>query len=109
MRKASRMSTEPTYPPDAAVGDPGELPMPSPGTTGGETLGVVVSAKETKKNSGEPQRGGWGNRTLVAGAAVGVGSAALVAALLYANRARRGDARTEKDPGVARVLDDPED
>lgn len=34
-----------------------------------------------------------GNRTrnIVTGAAIGIGSAALVAALLYANRARKGD------------------
>ena len=30
-------------------------------------------------------------RQIVTGAAIGVGSAALVAALLYANRARKGD------------------
>ena len=30
-------------------------------------------------------------RTLVTGAALGIGSAALVAALLYANRAKKGD------------------
>ncbi len=101
------MSNEPAYPADAVVGDPGE----TPGTGGGETLGVVVSAKETKKNAGDAQRGGgWGSRNFVAGAAVGVGSAALVAALLYANRSRgKADSRTEKDPGVARVLDDPQD
>lgn len=31
------------------------------------------------------------NKRLITGAAIGIGSAALVAALLYANRARRSD------------------
>ena len=98
------MSTEPTFPPDAAVGDPAAgaaAPFPA---SGGETLGVAVSAKENS-NSSDGQRGGRTTRNFVAGAAVGVGSAALVAALLYANRSRRTDGVAEKDPGVARVLD----
>ena len=36
-------------------------------------------------------KGGGGRKTLVAGAAIGIGSAALVAALLYANRSRKTD------------------
>jgi hypothetical protein len=38
-------------------------------------------------------KGGDSGRTkhIVAGAAIGIGSAAIVAALLYANRNRRGD------------------
>ena len=59
------MSREPSYPKDAAVGDLGE------GKDGAE------SSKRTKH--------------LVAGAAIGIGSAALVAALLYANRNRKSD------------------
>jgi len=35
--------------------------------------------------------GGTRTKTLVTGAAIGIGSAALVAALLYANRARKTD------------------
>lgn len=103
------MSTEPTYPKDAAVSDgAGQAPLPAPAGSGGETLGVVVSARQSGK-SAEAQRSGRSTRNFVAGAAVGIGSAALVAALLYANRSRRGEGRTEKDPGVARVLPDPED
>lgn len=98
------MSTEPTYPSDAAVGDPAAGDATPFAATGGETLGAAVSAKASGK-SPEGQRGGRTTRNIVAGAAVGVGSAALVAALLYANRSRRADAVTEKDPGVARVLD----
>jgi len=59
------MSREPSYPKEAAVGEPGE------GKEGAE------SSKRTKH--------------LVAGAAIGIGSAALVAALLYANRSRKSD------------------
>ena len=59
------MSREPSYPKDAAVGDPAE------GQEGGE------GSRRTKH--------------LVAGAAIGIGSAALVAALLYANRSRKTD------------------
>ncbi|HEX8225744.1 MAG TPA: hypothetical protein VF605_18200 [Allosphingosinicella sp.] len=61
------MSREPTYPKDAAVGESAE------GHEGGE------GSKRTKH--------------LVAGAAIGIGSAALVAALLYANRSRKTDAK----------------
>ncbi len=95
------MSTEPSYPQDAAVGE-------SAAPLGGETLGMVVSARESGK-SAEAQKGGRNARNFVAGAAVGVGSAALVAALLYANRSRRGDARAETDPSVSRTLGDPQD
>jgi hypothetical protein len=59
------MSREPSYPKDAAVGDSAD------GKEGGE------GSKRTKH--------------LVAGAAIGIGSAALVAALLYANRSRKSD------------------
>jgi hypothetical protein len=59
------MSREPSYPKDAAVGDAAE------GKEGAE------GSRRTKH--------------LVAGAAIGIGSAALVAALLYANRSRKSD------------------
>lgn len=58
------MSREPSYPKDAAVGE-------AEGKEGAE------GSKRTKH--------------LVAGAAIGIGSAALVAALLYANRKGKGD------------------
>ena len=73
------MSKEPSYPKDAAVGDPD--------AEGGETLGVARSVKEAKADD----RGSNFTRNFAVGAAVGVGSAALVAALLYANRSRRSD------------------
>ncbi|HEY0325550.1 MAG TPA: hypothetical protein VGC46_06175 [Allosphingosinicella sp.] len=74
------MAKEPSYPKDAAVG--------SPSAEGGETLNVARGAKEATKAD---EKGSNFTRNFVAGAAVGVGSAALVAALLYANRSRRSD------------------
>lgn len=67
------MAREPSYPDDAAVGDP----------VGGDK----------KPARAEDEKAPESNRTrhLVAGAAIGIGSAALVAALLYANRARKSD------------------
>jgi hypothetical protein len=63
------MSREPSYPKDAPV-DP-----PKPGAT----------AEDGRKEDS--------NRTrhLVTGAAIGIGSAAIVAALLYANRSKKND------------------
>jgi alkylation response protein AidB-like acyl-CoA dehydrogenase len=58
------MSREPSYPKDAAVGD----------------------SDETREAADGSKR----NKHLVAGAAIGIGSAALVAALLYAKR-RKSD------------------
>ena len=74
------MSKQPSYPKDAAVGDPS--------AEGGETLDAARSAKEATEAA---EKGNNRPRIFVPGAAVGVGSAALVAALLYANRARRSD------------------
>ncbi len=50
---------------------------------------VLAEAEAAKATKAAPSD----NRTrhIVTGAAIGIGSAALVAALLYANRARRGD------------------
>jgi hypothetical protein len=67
------MAREPTYPKDAPVDPP-------------EPAAEAVRAAQASKAVGS-------NRTkhLMAGAAIGVGSAAIVAALLYANRSRKGD------------------
>lgn len=59
------MAGEPTYPEDVPVGDAADPP-------GGD--GKAASKR---------------TRQLVTGAAIGIGSAALVAALLYANRSRK--------------------
>jgi len=63
------MAREPTYPQDASVGEPPAGSSPSPDTAAGSARG----------------------KRLMTGAAIGIGSAALVAALLYANRARKND------------------
>lgn len=62
------MAREPSYPEDAPVGG-----------------GQPDKAEEIRPAG--PNR----NRKLVTGAAIGIGSAALVAALLYANRARKSE------------------
>lgn len=62
------MAREPTYPEDAPVGDKAD-----------------AAAKDPDK-AASPNR----TRQIVTGAAIGIGSAALVAALLYANRSRKG-------------------
>jgi len=54
-----------------------------------------MSAKETEQRAGASK---GSTRSFVKGAAVGVGSAALVAALLYANRSRKGDKSTTTIP-----------
>jgi hypothetical protein len=64
------MSRQPSYPKDAAVGD--------------ETAGSKGDAPETGAE------GSKRTRHLVTGAAIGIGSAAIVAALLYAKK-RKGD------------------
>jgi hypothetical protein len=66
------MAREPTYPEAARVGDE-ESPAAE----------AVEAAKADK--AAESRR----TRQIVTGAAIGVGSAALVAALLYANRSRK--------------------
>ena len=67
------MAREPTYPDDSPVGDPSGEP-------------------ERSKDDSEETKPTGSNRTrnIVTGAAIGIGSAALVAALLYANRSRKG-------------------
>jgi hypothetical protein len=64
------MAREPSYPKDAPVG---------------------AAAAEGNEPAREPRKSGESRRTkhIVAGAAIGIGSAAIVAALLYANRSRR--------------------
>ena len=68
------MAREPTYPEDAPVGDAAADSAPE-------------SGEEAKAAKAEPNRA----KHLMTGAAIGIGSAALVAALLYANRSRKSD------------------
>jgi hypothetical protein len=69
------MAREPAYPEDAAVG----APKPSGGQPG------------RAETAGKAAEGSRRNKHLMAGAAIGIGSAAIVAALLYANRNRKND------------------
>jgi hypothetical protein len=68
------MVAEPTYPDDAPVGKPAEEPQPE--------------ARESDEADSEKSPESNRTRHIVTGAAIGIGSAALVAALLYANRSR---------------------
>lgn len=72
------MAREPSYPEDAPVGS-GDPPEPARASEAAE---AAAAAKAS-----DPRR----TRHIVTGAAIGIGSAALVAALLYANRSRKGD------------------
>lgn len=67
------MSREPTYPEDAAVGQP---------EPAAEAVQAAAASKAVDSNR---------TRHLVTGAAIGIGSAAIVAALLYTNRSKKGD------------------
>jgi len=67
------MAREPSYPKDAPVAPPQ-----------GHEQDDTGSAAAAAAKSVDPRR----TKHLVAGAAIGIGSAALVAALLYANRSR---------------------
>ncbi|MGZ8283201.1 MAG: hypothetical protein ACXWUN_09670 [Allosphingosinicella sp.] len=69
------MAREPSYPDDAPVGEKADAGAPK---------NEVVEAAESSKVP-ESRR----TRQIVTGAAIGIGSAALVAALLYANRSRK--------------------
>lgn len=66
------MSSEPTYPKDAAV-------QPIPASEAAERAASVKTVDPRRKNN------------LMKGVAVGVGSAAIVAALLYASRSRKNE------------------
>ena len=70
------MVAEPTYPDDAPVGKPADEPQPE--------------AKESDDADADSAPESNRTRHIVTGAAIGIGSAALVAALLYANRSRAG-------------------
>lgn len=61
-----------------------------PSDTEDETPSILEEA-EAAKRSAAKAGGSKRTRQLVTGAAIGVGSAALVAALLYASRTRKND------------------
>ena len=70
------MAREPSYPKDAPVGPVASEAAPAPAPTASRPEHRPAESRRTKH--------------LVAGAAIGIGSAAIVAALLYANRKNRG-------------------
>ena len=64
------MKDQPSYPDDSPVGNP---------------VGNTSESEPPADEKSEPGR----TRQIMTGAAIGIGSAALVAALLYANRSRK--------------------
>ena len=68
------MAREPSYPDDAPIGSGGD-----------KDEAANPSAAAAGDKNGDSRR----NKHLMAGAAIGIGSAALVAALLYANRGKK--------------------
>ena len=72
------MARAPQYPDDGTVGS---------GKTGGEAAAPAASRSAGADKAPEGKR----SKQLVAGAAIGIGSAAIVAALLYANRRTRNE------------------
>lgn len=87
------MPAEPSYPKDGNVGDKtkaGETGSHGDKPKLNETLSHAVTAKEAEARAAEDAEKSKGStRSFVRGAAIGVGSAALVAALLYARRSGR--------------------
>ncbi|HZG08713.1 MAG TPA: hypothetical protein VEZ70_07035 [Allosphingosinicella sp.] len=91
------MNRQPHYPDDAAVGDAaastdGEAAAAAAGegTPPGDAKAGDAKAGDAK--AGDAKAGDAGkNKHLMTGAAIGIGSAAIVAALLYAKGRNRGD------------------
>jgi hypothetical protein len=72
------MAREPSYPEDSPVG------------------AAAGQGNPGEEQAGEKAQGSKRTRQIVTGAAIGIGSAALVAALLYANRSRKGGSDERK-------------
>ena len=83
------MAREPSYPDDAPVGKPTDKAAPAEPPVSDSDKAPDDKAPDDKDpddKDGDSRR----TRHIVTGAAIGIGSAALVAALLYANRSRKG-------------------
>ncbi len=78
------MSDEPTYPKDAPVGSSTATEQAA-GTGGG------AAESGSSAGAGDDRR----KKYVKAGVAVGIGSAAIVAALLYAGRGKKGGDRSD--------------
>ena len=85
------MADEPSYPEDAPVGDSAE------GSTSAGAGGDANARQSEAAEAAAAVKASSPNRTkhLVTGAAIGIGSAALVAALLYARSSRKPDRRED--------------
>jgi hypothetical protein len=93
--RGRHLAQQPTYPTDAKVGDDA-ISKPNSNEPLNETLSHAVTAKQAKERSAEKEEDGSGrNRRLIKGAAIGVGSAALVAALIYARRSYYSSGKDE--------------
>ncbi|TFI60315.1 hypothetical protein E2493_00985 [Sphingomonas parva] len=77
------MAREPHYPDDAPVGDTRKAARTAPRRSASPEGQAPADAKADEKSGRTKQ--------IVTGAAIGIGSAAIVAALLYANRRGRND------------------
>ena len=76
------MSQEPTYPADAV---PGRISDPVAETKAALPASPAVGAHEVTPEASDPA---WGRRWQT-GVAIGVGSAAIAAALIYTSRGRK--------------------
>ncbi|HEX9954694.1 MAG TPA: hypothetical protein VGB48_05690 [Allosphingosinicella sp.] len=79
------MAREPQFPSDATVGTGA-----SDGDGKKDTAGGSAAAASAQARAHADAAGGKRNKHLVTGAAIGIGSAAIVAALLYAKSRNRG-------------------
>jgi hypothetical protein len=77
------MAREPKYPEDTPVGSTKAAGDPA-SQASGPAAGAPFSPAEKGSEAGR-------NKHLMTGAAIGIGSAAIVAALLYANRRTRNE------------------
>jgi len=80
------MAREPHYPDDAPVGD-----VKKAASAGADTSGSNAPAPAESKAGEAKAPDGKRTKQIVTGAAIGIGSAAIVAALLYANRRGKND------------------
>ena len=79
------MSRQPSYPKDAPVAPPPAAESATAAAATGKNDGAETPTKAER--TGDHRR----RNQIIKGAAIGIGSAAIVAALLYANRSRRSD------------------
>ena len=84
------MAREPQFLADADVGS-GESKSGAGAATGGEAAAASAQARAHAAAAGDKAPEGRRGKQLMAGAAIGIGSAAIVAALLYAKSRTRNE------------------